>query len=217
MIELNRIYLGDCLEVMKDIPDKSVDLVLTDPPYNVDKDYNEYKDDLDIIQYGKWCFDWFYQLQRISNTVLITIGTVNQNLWNGISVPTYKYIWYKDNTTQAGKFSQMALYEPIYFYGSLIKKPKKDLFRCSIVLQKAASFHVCPKPLKLWKDLIDNFSNPSQTVLDIFSGSGTTAIACLELNRNFICIEKDPKYYELSVKRVNDYKSQVPMEFLKAI
>lgn len=77
--------------------------------------------------------------------------------------------------------------------------------------------HPTQKPVALFKYLIKTYTNENDTVLDNCSGSGTTAIACLELNRNFICIEKDPKYHALSVKRVEDYKSQMKMEFKTAI
>jgi len=62
MLELNKIYCMDCLEGLKLIPDNSIDLVLTDPPFNVNIDYEEHQDDMDDGEYGKWCAKWIQLL-----------------------------------------------------------------------------------------------------------------------------------------------------------
>ena len=64
--------------------------------------------------------------------------------------------------------------------------------------------HVTPKPLEMIKNIIKHSSNKGDIVLDCFMGSGTTAVACKELGRNFIGIEKEQEYIDLSTKRIND-------------
>lgn len=68
--------------------------------------------------------------------------------------------------------------------------------------------HPTQKPIKLFEQILQDFSNENDLVLDCFSGSGTTAIACHRLKRRFICIEKDKEYYEASVKRLEDEQRQ---------
>lgn len=69
--------------------------------------------------------------------------------------------------------------------------------------------HPTQKPVNLFSLLVDKSTKENDLVLDCFSGSGTTAIACHNLKRNFICIEKDKDYYEASVKRLEEHKRQV--------
>ena len=74
--------------------------------------------------------------------------------------------------------------------------------------QDKERFHPTQKPTKLIEKQILEYSKEGDLILDCFSGSGTTAIACYNLNRNFICIEKDKDYYEASVKRLEEHKRQ---------
>lgn len=72
-------------------------------------------------------------------------------------------------------------------------------------------FHPTQKPLKLFEMILRDYSKENDLVLDCFSGSGTTAIACHRLKRRFICIEKDPEYWEKSVARLKSEKSQLQL------
>lgn len=65
---IDKVICGDCLEVMKQIPDNSVDLVITSPPYNVDADYDIYSDDMNYDEYMEWCGKWLSELKRIIKT-----------------------------------------------------------------------------------------------------------------------------------------------------
>lgn len=71
--------------------------------------------------------------------------------------------------------------------------------------------HPTQKPVKLFEMILKDYSNESDLILDPFSGSGTTAIACHNLNRNFICIEKDPEYHRKSVERYNKHIQQLKL------
>ena len=68
--------------------------------------------------------------------------------------------------------------------------------------------HPTQKPLKLFQQILSDYSQEGQIILDCFSGSGTTAIACHNLNRNFICIEKDYDYWKASVERLKNAQAQ---------
>lgn len=75
-------------------------------------------------------------------------------------------------------------------------------------LHRTTNIHPTQKPVALFEYLIKTYTNENETVLDNCSGSGTTAIACINTNRNYICIEKDKTYFDLSVERVNNHKRQ---------
>ena len=74
--------------------------------------------------------------------------------------------------------------------------------------QDKSRFHPTQKPLKLIEKQLSLYSNEGDLILDCFSGSGTTAVACHNLNRNFICIEKDYTYYTKSVERLENAQAQ---------
>jgi site-specific DNA-methyltransferase (adenine-specific) len=80
------------------------------------------------------------------------------------------------------------------------------IIRCRFETNKD---HPAQKPLKLFQNILSDYSKEGELILDCFSGSGTTAIACHNLNRNFICIEKDVDYYKASVERLNNAKAQM--------
>jgi len=330
LVELNQIILGDCLEVTKEIPDKSANLIIADIPYNIGKgDWDKWKKQGDYINYigerflecqrvlaDNGSFYWFHndflQMVELQNFINQSTKFIFKQLivWNkkfkGCSNEGYlqgynevenlrnyqkmaEYVlfytfqdetglttvmldvnnfptlrkYFKEFLGDTG-LSQKQIIETIgqkadhcfrwrstqwdlctpETYAELLSLPTNGFVRREYesLRQEYEGLrytfneklgrtnvweytfrgekrepHPTQKPISLIKDIVRCSSKENDLILDPFSGSGTTAIACLELNRNFICIEKDPKYYELSVKRVNDYKSQVPMEFLKAI
>lgn len=210
----NKIILGDCLDEMKKMPDKSIDLVLTDPPYGINFKYSSYIDTienlLDLIK------SFMPEVLRIGKRIAIFTGV--QNVW---LYPKAEWmISYSWNTTATYGFYGYNQWQPIILYGKDIKgfgsingvmKSDSIVFSGCSGLDKEQYNHPCPKPLTVIKHLINRLSMDGDIVLDPFSGSGTTAIACLELNRRFICIEKDRGYYEMSLKRIAEYKAQLKL------
>ena len=206
-MELNKIYQKDCIVGLKELQDNSIDLVLTDPPYNVDLNYDEYKDVRTFEEYVKWCSDWFKELKRVcKGIILITPGTNNENMWYKIEKPRGVIIWNKPNSCSPSKLLGINVYEPIFLYvcSDVMKfKCGIDLITQNISMQKEIGNHPCPKPLKLFRTLINNFSNEGDIVLDCFMGSGTTAVACKQLNRKYVGFEISPQYIEISNKRLS--------------
>ena len=99
--------------------------------------------------------------------------------------------------------------EPILFYGEKWgKKRASDVFDFPIGSQKGVGNHPCPKPLKLFADLISNYSEADDLVLDLFGGSGSTLIACEQLNRICYMMELDEKYCDVIVKRWEEYTGE---------
>lgn len=207
----NKVHCGDCLEVMKDIPDKSIDLVLTDPPYNASNGSlketinEEWDKTFNPIPF----LDEAFRLIKDGGSVLVfcsyhLLGVylqydakVQQIIhWQHISslpaiakvyTPTIEYIvWY---TT------------PNYTFNK--KFAGKNVIRSLKPYQLKEKYgHPSPKPEQLAGKLLNVHSKEGDLILDPFAGSGTTGRACKDLGREFILIEKEPKYVEICKKRL---------------
>jgi site-specific DNA-methyltransferase (adenine-specific) len=206
MIELNKIILADCMDIMKDIPDKYFDLCLTDPPYNVNIKYNTHDDN--FIDYNEWCLNWFNECFRISKCFIFTPGMVNLKFWYISTNPKWCFCWYKNNQNSPSALGGFNIWEPVLIYGKNKKRIGQDGFDIKIGIQKEASFHPVPKSLKAWAKIIELFTDENDSIIDPFSGSGTTACACHNLKRNFLAIEKDADYYKASCERLETLRSQ---------
>ena len=199
------IYCGDCREILPDLP--KVDLVLTDPPYGLNYDYIDYVDTVDNLD------EIIYDVYPILNAerICISSGVTNIQKW-----PRADWIcavvW---NTTGSRGYCGYSQWFPILFYGKDTGKIgnvngvlKSDVFTINgggdVGFQRNTleAQHTCPKPFKLWKRLINRFSNENDFVLDPFLGSGTTAVAAKQLGRKCIGIEISEKYCEIAVKRL---------------
>ena len=215
---INKVICGDCLEVMKLMPDKCVDLVLTDPPYgtggrsgsvHLNQDdsfgnrmsldsYNWFMRHIAGLLYAKTkdnshCYffcDWRSFLN--SKVAFESVG------WEARSL----IIWDKENGM--GEFWRSS-FEMILFLTK--EKPKKlsgggyfNVIRLKPV--KGKKRHSAEKPIELIKILIEASSKESDTILDPFLGSGTTAVAAKQLGRNFIGIEISEKYCRIANERL---------------
>ena len=206
---LNKVIQGDCLEVMKNIPDKSIDLVLTDPPYGIkmDKGFDGFdgfggkgqpirrkrykEDDWDSERPTK---EVFSEILRIGKVVIIFGGNYFADI---LPRATHWLVWDKLNTMPT--FSDCEL----IWTNSTRKSVMKYTFLWNGLIGKEESrFHPTQKPLELIKRIINNYSQEGDTVLDCFLGSGTTGVACKHLKRNFIGIEISEKYCEIARQRL---------------
>lgn len=233
MIKIN-LMKGDCLEKMKEIPDKSVDLVLTDPPYGT----TACKWDSVIPFKEMW-----QELKRIvrnerSAIVLFSKQPFTTAL-NASNLKDFKQelIWKKsnhDNAVNAKKrflnvienisvfYEQQCTYNPqgIIPYGKITRQGRgKSLSqgseRAGAYVQEFTNYprnilefaregrlHPTQKPVPLLEYLIRTYTLKGETVLDFTMGSGSTGVVCKNLNRNFIGIERDDKYFEIAKNRI---------------
>lgn len=183
--EMNKIILGNCLEVLKDISAQSIDLVLTDPPY---PDYL-----VDEYQYKDGILDF---LKEFNCKQII--------FWSAkASFPldyTAIHIW--DKKTGVG-----SMYERIFERngGAAYKVYNYYLINSTIAAQYAHDIftgHPSQKPIQLMKKLILENSKEGDTILDPFAGSGSTLVAAKSLGRNYIGIEIDEKYVKIAEDRL---------------
>ena len=229
---------GDCLEMMKSIPDGSVDLVLTDPPYGT----TACKWDSVIPFESMW-----EQLKRIikPNGAIVLFGSEPfSSALRMSNIKQYKYDWVWDKKLPSGM--QIAKYRPMQRHENImvfcengtpnyypIKTPQKE--RTGRIYSKSEtspikyddgklktykdknpqsiiefykrdgeSLHPTQKPVALLEYLIKTYSNEGEAVLDFTFGSGSTGVACVNTNRNFIGVELDENYFNIAEKRIQD-------------
>lgn len=226
-MEINKIYNQDCMDLLPTFPDKSIDLIVTDPPYEVNtspsgktclKSIHKIETGLDDIKKGFNIEKTFGEFQRVLKKVNIFCFCSNNQIpkimnW-GIDRGffTTLLVWHKTNTTPfcCGVWRPDVEYcvhireKGATFQGDA--KQKEKVYVSPTV--RSQTGHPTEKPLSLIKRYIEIGSNEGDVILDPFSGSGTTACACYELKRKFICIEKDFKYYESSIKRFETFSKQ---------
>lgn len=177
---------GDCLEEMKKIADGSVDLVLTDPMYDISQEQKEI---------------FHKEFLRVSCGVILFMPPENQ--W----LPADQYLfWIKPISTKNTSRKYSRFVEMIHLYGKLKWNAKRHWSQYTNVftdLVEKETTHPFEKPYSLMKRLILNHTDAGDTILDPFMGSGTTGVACKNLNRNFIGIELDKDYFEIAQKRID--------------
>jgi len=247
-----KLIHGDCIEIMKGIPNGSIDLVLADPPYGT----TACKWDSIIPLEPMW-----EQLNRVikPNGAIVLFGSEPfSSALRMSNIKNYKYDWIWDKVTARGhlvaKKRPMAQHENIsVFYKKaptynpqMIDRPKNKIeyrkiteykrtdicggvsnapvnkiydkwYPKTIITQSNAgssikSVHPTQKPVALMEYLIKTYTNECETVLDFTMGSGTTGVACANLNREFIGIELDPDYFQIAKSRIEGLQSNHGIE-----
>ena len=224
---------GDCLEVMKSIPDGSVDAIITDPPYNTTACHWDKLIPFDLM---------WEQLNRIikPNGAIVLFGSEPfSSALRMSNIKNYKYdwIWKKNNATlfqhakkmplcEIEQISVFAKKQPTYnpqglkplnkvnkrgSMGSNLDKGTNNEYiqthtnypRRILEYSKDGKLHSTQKPVALMEYLIKTYTNENETVLDFTMGSGSTGVAAKNTNRNFIGIEMDENYFNIASNRIN--------------
>ena len=196
-----QIFHGDCREILPTLP--SVDLVLTDPPYNAGKEYGIHNDGMAAEDYEDWCDEWYGLLP--THRVILFPGVGNLFQW-AKHKPKAVACWYKPGNPGSGGPFQFCEWEPILLWGVNFKL--SDVFYESIRMQTQVGDHPCPKPLRLLKKMIENLRTEGN-ILDPFMGSGTTLRAAKDLGRKAIGIEIEERYCEIAAKRMSQMAMQL--------
>lgn len=206
---MNKILNADCLDILKQLPDKCVDLILTDPPYGIGNKFtSEYG--LQERKSKRGSFDWndkipkkevFDEIMRVSKNQIIFGG----NYFTEFLKPTKAWlVW--------DKIGQYDLKNPFSdcelawtSFNCVIRKyTHVNMGFISGKDEKGKRIHPTQKPLQLFQAILQDFSKSGDIIFDPFSGSGTTAVAAHKLSRNFIGVEKDYDYWASSTKRLQD-------------
>lgn len=236
----------DCLEYIKSIPDNSVDLVLTDPPYFIGFDGGKGWDSQwgSEIEYLEWCDEWTEECVRVlkPERMLVVFGTLKTETFllyklrttdhNPVLTPQNEIVWsYNWGGRGKNNFARKHEYAWCWSKGKQFlfnaddvrveRKVSKNL-RTGKAYEKGTiptcvweknnhttskeyvNWHPTQKPLMILERIIKAYTNPGDTVLDIFSGSGSTMIAAAQSDRNFLGCELDKSYYDKSLERYRD-------------
>lgn len=204
-----RLILGDCLEVLKDLPSGSVDAAIADPPYNNGTPYTTYDDKRD--DYEDWCRRWFAECRRVAGRVIVTPGHGNLWMWGQIEKPWGVGSWFKPGNPATSVLGWVCWEPWLYYTTDYRALGGPDTIRATVTKQKGVGEHPCPKPLALLTGLIEKTTKAGATVLDPFMGSGTTGVACVQTGRNFIGIEIDPTYFAIAERRIEEARQQLRM------
>lgn len=208
------LYKGDCLEVMKTIPDNSVDLVLTDIPYG---EVNRKSSGLRKLDKG--CADLVsFDMDKMLNHIIRVckgsvyifcgieqVSKIKRTLVdNKFSVRLI--VWEKTNPSPMNGNRIWLSGVECCVYGKVPKATFNGHCRNTVLRFPCgkSKIHPTQKPIGLFEDLIKVSSNENNIVLDPFMGSGTTGVACKNLNRNFIGIELDEKYFKIAKERIGE-------------
>ena len=219
---------GDCLELMKDIPDKSIDLVVIDPPYekkgngyycgggafgSTNREYHSVLDENNLLNgIDNACLD---ELMRVMKKVNIYIWCNKTQLRQYIDYfedkgcSTELLAWHKTNPVPTCNNKYLSDTEYLLFfrekgvkiYGVYATK-RKYYVTPTNKQDKDKYGHPTVKPIEIIQNLIINSSKEGDTVLDCFMGSGTTGVACVNTGRNFIGIELDENYFNIAKERI---------------
>lgn len=218
----------NCLEVMKEIEDNSVDLICTDPPYKVTKkwcawnswwmmitketmNWNVFKyNDISCKEYATE----FYRILKNDTHCYIMTNHINLiEMLNEFTKVWFRFtkclIWNKSNKIMGRYY--MSQYEYIMFFRKWWERKINNCWTADIIdipNKKTKNtdwknLHDTEKPVELMKVLIENSSNKWEIIFDPFMWIWTTWIACKNLNRDFIGIELDEKYYKIACNRIN--------------
>lgn len=260
MLEINHIFNGDCLELMKDIPDGSVDAIITDLPYGT----TACKWDSAIPFEPLW--EQYRRMIKPTGAIVLFSQQpfTSALIMSNIEMWKYNWIWQKDNGSNFlnAHHQPLKITEDICVFGfAATTESKKGIYlnynpqmrlgykpyKCvsgaqredtamvrgvckaqdggTLTISDGSRFpinliqfnrdkerlHPTQKPIELIQYLIRTYTNEGDTVFDSCCGSGTTAIAAIREKRNFICIEKDPHYYEVAKKRIKTELKQLKL------
>jgi len=218
MIELNKIYCMDALELLKQLPDKSVDLVLIDPPYGIGinkmnfvtsgaikvggayrNDYSKHKTDWDNNSLSKEIFN---EVLRVGKKIAI----FGANNFPQLLSPSRGWIVW-DKRCENKYSNDFADGELVWTNQDInlriIRYLWSGMLQEEMGLYKEKRFHPTQKPVFVIKEIIKLLDKDGKgTILDCFMGSGTTAVACKQLGRNFIGCDINQEYVDIANKRL---------------
>jgi DNA modification methylase len=245
-IQRNNVYHGDCLDIMKFIPDESIDLICADLPYGTTKAAFDSTIDLEKL------WEQYNRIIKKDGAILLFAQTPFDKVLGASNIKMLKYEWIWEKTQATGFLNAKKMpmkahenilvfyknaptynpqkttgHKPINSYTKRAKVQNKtelygavkedvsgggetDRYPRSVlvfpsdkqIMKNTPFLHPMQKPLALCEYLIKTYTNEGDVVLDNVCGSGTTGVAAKNLNRNYILIEKEERFYDMSRKRL---------------
>ena len=238
---INEVYQGDCLQLMKRIPEKTVDFVLTDPPYGIDfrsfrlskredggRIANDSFEDWKRMLPGM--FSEFKRVLTATGCCACFNGGGNKSLNTSIFImEAVKYFHLEQVLVWRKNMGLGWRYRPAYetivvlsngenrynFYDTS-RKCVNVIEGINQIIPKAGD-HPTPKPVRLLRRLLEIHSIPGQLVLDPFAGGGSTGVACKQMGRNYILMELEARYCDMARNRIAKAEIDVPAMRVSAL
>lgn len=195
------LYLGDCRDILPTLG--KVDAVVTDPPYGIGWEYAGYDDTFE--NWRELIDDVLPKIKALAANISLSVGPLEAEahiLAN--HAPKWRACWYRGST---GARSPMGFrdWETIFLWGT----PPQPMHDFMMIAPERDGFgHSCPKPVGYAKWLIHRLTKPGTVIADCFLGSGTTGVAAVQMQRDFIGIEREPAYFDIACRRIEDAQRQ---------
>lgn len=208
------IKQGDCLELMKEIQDNSIDMILTDPPYGMNFQSHRRKNIYEKIKNDEnleFLNNFFQECNRVlkkDSALYVFCSWHNVDKFKKEFEKYFKLknilVWVKNNH---GSGDLQASYAPKYefiLYGNKGRRKFENGRKEDVLFYNKTKneLHPTQKPVDLLEFLINNSSKENDNILDAFMGSGSTGVACQNTNRNFIGFELDEHYFQIAKERL---------------
>lgn len=214
MIDLR---LGDCLEIMRGLPDESVDFGFADPPYNSGLDYGETTDDK-REDYWEWLTPRIDELIRVSRRVVVKHSALKISPFLQHYPKARVMVWYKPFSSGFPLNGIATHWEPLYFLKGKSAAWCKDVIEASAGNSNAekTTGHPAQFPETLARKLITTFSQEGEIVFDAFFGSGTMLKAAYDLGRGAVGAEISPEFYAIAQRRISEAQAQLTLNLVSA-
>lgn len=232
MIEIDKIYNEDCLVGMQRIPDNSVDLIITSPPYNIGNDHHivgrrfkTYEDDMPERDYQDWQINVLNECYRILKEGGSIMYNHKNRIKDGVQISPYEWLFKTKLTIKQEIvwFNRSPNFDKIRFYPMTerifwLSKGSKTHFYNSISHHDVFNNSEWPSvgtnakhkrafPIELAQSMVLCFPD-AEIILDPFIGSGTTAIAAIKEKRHYVGFELNEEYYNLACERIKAEQAQ---------
>lgn len=227
-MDYDYIEQGDCLELMKQIPDGSVDMILTDPPYTMTKRGKSCRPNWMPNNMGDNVFSgsipdtetWMRECFRVlkNGTHFYTFCNTNDlqkylNVASNVGFKLHNVLTMIKDTGMPNRW-YLKNCELVLFFRKGKAKPindmrSRDWFRVNMPTKKTGKLHITQKPLEMIELLILNSSKENEIVLDPFLGSGTTCVAAKKHNRHYIGFELSEEYFQVACQRLDEAERTV--------
>ncbi|CAL1518152.1 DNA methyltransferase [Chitinophaga sp. MM2321] len=223
-MELNKIYNQDCIEGMRQYPDKFFQLAIVDPPYfqgpNLSGYYGKGYSNLGVkrAKYYKGCKEWnvpgpeyFQELRRVSKNQIIWGANHFAGVFDSSS-PCW-IIWDKDNGKSSFADAEIA-YTSFRSAVRIFKYMWNGMHQGSFggdVSKNEKRIHPTQKPVALYKWLLAHYANAGDKILDTHAGSCSSAIACIDMGFDYIAYELDHDYWKAGTERVRQFEAQLKL------